>query len=192
VVIHQADGGRYAAERDPRAATAALHTIARTAREAQAEMRRALGVLGGRAEAPMEPQPGIDDLPELVARTREAGLGVELAEEGPRRELAAGAGVALYRVAQEALTNVLKHAGPGATATIRLSWEPGRVVLAVRDDGAGGAATGDGRGRGLAGMRERVEPRGGTLSAGPLSGGGFEVRASIPAETVPAAAEARR
>jgi signal transduction histidine kinase len=183
VVIAQADGGRYAAEQDPRAATAALHTIATTAREAQAEMRRALGVLGERPDDPLRPEPGVDDLGTLVERSREAGLRVELAEEGSRRPLAPAAALAVYRVAQEALTNVLKHAGAGATATVALGWEPDLVTLVVRDDGAGIAdAGGDGHGRGLAGMRERVESRGGTLRAGPLPGGGFEVRAAIPTE----------
>jgi signal transduction histidine kinase len=114
-----------------------------------------------------------------VDRTRAAGLAVELAEEGRPRPLAPGAGLAVYRVTQEALTNVLKHAGPGASAQVTLRWEPEQVTVVVRDDGIGpdGATAG---GRGLAGMRERVEPRGGTLTAGPRPEGGFEVRAAIP------------
>jgi signal transduction histidine kinase len=191
VVITQADGGRYAAEHDSRAATAALHTIAKTAREAQAEMRRALGVLGERPDDPLRPQPGIDDLGVLVARTRDAGLPVELAEEGRRRVLAPAAGLTVYRVVQEALTNVLKHAGAGATATVVLGWDPDRVTLVVRDDGSGTSGHGhDSRGRGLAGMRERAEARGGTISAGPLPGGGFEVRATIPTESASAGVRA--
>jgi signal transduction histidine kinase len=190
-VIAQADGGRYAAEHDPSAATAALHTIAATAREAQAEMRRALGILSERVGAPLQPQPGVDELGALVARTRDAGLAVELTEEGWPRPLAPGAGVTLYRVAQEALTNVLKHAGPGAAASVALRWEPDRVTLVVRDDGSGAGASGDGSGRGLVGMRERVEPRGGTLRAGRHPDGGFEVRAEIPAAPAPAEAGTR-
>jgi signal transduction histidine kinase len=173
VVIAQADGGRYA----PGQAETALTTIAATAREALAEMRRALGVL--------REEPDTPDIKTLVARTRAAGLPVELAEEGSPRPLAPGTGLAVYRVAQEALTNVLKHAGPGASAHVTLRWEPERVTVVVRDDGAG-AGTDDGRGRGLAGMRERVEPRGGTVSAGPRPEGGFEVRAAIPAKPRPA------
>jgi signal transduction histidine kinase len=184
VVIAQADGGRYGAEQDPRAATAALHTIASTAREAQAEMRRALGVLGERPDDPRRPQPGVDDVDALVARTREAGLAVRLVEEGTRPELGSATGLTVYRVVQEALTNVMKHAGPDATATVLLNWEPGRVTLVVRDDGAGTAgADTDSRGRGLEGMRERAESRGGTLAAGPRAAGGFEVRAVMPTET---------
>jgi signal transduction histidine kinase len=192
VVIAQADGGRYAAEHDPGQATAALDTIAATAREAQAEMRRALGILRERPGAPFEPQPGVGELPALVARTREAGLAVELSAEGVARDLPPAAGVTLYRVAQEALTNILKHAGPGVTSTVTLRWEPDRVTLVVRDDGTGAGAPDDGGGAGLVGMRERVEPRGGTLSAGPHPDGGFEVRAEIPTTDAPAAATGTR
>jgi signal transduction histidine kinase len=172
VVIAQADGGRYA----PGQAEAALTTIAATAREALAEMRRALGLLGD--------ERGAADIEALVARTRAAGLAVELAEEGRPRPLPPAAGLAVYRVAQEALTNVLKHAGPEACAHVTLRWEPGRVTVVVRDNGVGPGDS-DGGGRGLAGMRERVEPRGGTVSAGPRPEGGFEVRAAIPAPTAP-------
>jgi signal transduction histidine kinase len=154
-----------------------LTTIAATAREALAEMRRTLGLL--------HEEPGVPDIKALVARTRAAGLPLELAEEGSPRPLAPGAGLALYRVAQEALTNVLKHAGPGASAQVTLHWEPERVTVVVRDDGAG-AGGGDGRGRGLAGMRERVGPHGGTVRAGPRPDGGFEVRAAILATPRPA------
>jgi len=174
VVIAQADGGRYA--QDPQAARDALTTIARTAREAQKEMRHALGS----GDAPLEPQPGPQQLPALVERTRRAGLTVTLDEQGDRRPLPPAAGLTVYRVAQEALTNVLKHAGPQATATVELRWEPDRVTVTVSDDGKA-AGHGDGLGRGLQGMRERVEPRGGTLQAGPRPDGGFEVRAAIPA-----------
>jgi signal transduction histidine kinase len=191
VVIAQADGGRYAAGHDPDQAKAALDTIATTAREAQAEMRRALGILREQPGAPFQPQPGAGDLPALVARTREAGLAVELTEEGAARELPPAAGVTLYRVVQEALTNVLKHAGPDATSTVTLRWEPDRVTVVVRDDGSGAGASDDGRGAGLAGMRERVEPRGGTLSAGPHPDGGFEVRAELPTAATPAASGTR-
>ena len=189
VVIAQADGGRYAAEQDPGAATAALHTIAATAREAQAEMRRALGILSEQPGAPLQPQPGLDDLAALVARTREAGLAVELAEDGPRRPLAPGAGVTLYRVAQEALTNVLKHAGPGAAASVALRWEP-------RPGHARRARRRPRRRR----CRRRPRPRAGrdararraarrhASARARIPDGGFEVRAAIPA--APARAQA--
>jgi signal transduction histidine kinase len=144
-------------------------------------MRRALGGLGRDGAPPLAPQPGVEQLGALVARTRAAGLPIALREHGAARPVAAATGMTVYRVAQEALTNVLKHAGPGAAASVDLSWEPDAVSLVVRDDGAGATAGGDGRGRGLAGMRERVEPRGGHVTAAPLPGGGFEVRATIPA-----------
>jgi signal transduction histidine kinase len=181
VVIAQADGGRYAAEHDPAAATEALRTIARSAREAQGEMRRALGVLGAEESAPLRPQPGVGEIATLVERTREAGLPIRFDERGHQRPVAPAAGMTVYRVAQEALTNVLKHAGPGAAASLELRWEPRALTLVVRDDGDGAGGADDGRGRGLAGMRERVEPRGGTLRAGPRPEGGFEVEATIPA-----------
>ena len=189
VVIAQADGGRYAAGHDPGAAISALQTIAKTAREAQAEMRRALGVLGDRPDELLRPQPGVEELDELVAGTREAGLTVRLVHEGLPRPLAPASGLAVYRVVQEALTNVLKHAGPRASARVVLGWEADHVTLLVRDDGTGAAAPGDGRGRGVAGMRERVHARGGTFSAG-RAGGGFEVWATIPADGAPARAPA--
>lgn len=181
VVIAQADGGRYAAREDPGAAAEALTTIARSAREAQAEMRRSLGLLGREPSAPLEPQPGVGELEALVERTREAGLPIEFAQRGPvPAPVGPATGVTIYRVAQEALTNVLRHAGPGAAARVELRWAPEAVSLVVADDGAGYGAAGDGLGRGLAGMRERVEPRGGTLRAGPRADGGFEVEATIP------------
>ena len=181
VVIAQADGGRYAAEHDPAAATDALRTIARSAREAQGEMRRALGVLGSQEAAPLQPQPGVGQIGTLVERTREAGLAIRYDERGDARPVAPAAGMTVYRIAQEALTNVLKHAGPGAAASLELRWEPRAVTVVVRDDGEGPPGSADGLGRGLAGMRERVEPRGGTLRAGPRPDGGFEVEATIPA-----------
>jgi signal transduction histidine kinase len=185
VVIAQADGGRYAARADPGAAAEALTTIARSAREAQAEMRRSLGLLGQGPAAPLHPQPGVTELATLVQRTREAGLPIEFAERGPAPEpVAAATGMTIYRVAQEALTNVLKHAGPDAAARVELRWEPETVSLVVRDDGTGAGDPGDDLGRGMAGMRERVEPRGGTLHVGPRPGGGFEVRATLPLRAV--------
>ena len=181
VVIAQADGGRYAATHDPAAASDALRTIAASAREAQGEMRRALGLLDRKRTPPMAPQPGIGELPSLLERTRDAGLPIDFSERGHARPLPAATGMTVYRVAQEALTNVLKHAGPRAAATLELRWEPEAVSVVVRDDGTGATPSADGLGRGLQGMREPVEPRGGTLRAGPLPRGGFEVRATIPA-----------
>jgi signal transduction histidine kinase len=168
VVVAQADGGRY----DPTAATGALETIAVTAREALAETRRTVSAL---AEVPEY------ELRALVDRTRDAGLAVELDERGRAPALGPAERLTVYRVLQEALTNVLKHAGRGAHAVVTLQWADDGVTLVVRDDGGGGAhSASPGEGRGLTGMRARVEPHGGSVSAGPQPGGGYELRARIP------------
>lgn len=186
VVIAQADGGRYAAAADPAAAVRALESVAATGRAALTDMRRLLGVLREDGGAVFEPQPGVDDVPALVASVRASGLPVALVTTGEAKPLPAGAGLAVYRVVQEGLTNVLKHGGPSARATVRLHWGPGRLEAHVEDDGRGASATvdgearGDGVGRGLAGMAERMALYGGTAHAGPRSGGGFAVQAVLP------------
>ncbi|MFV0634547.1 sensor histidine kinase [Demequina sp.] len=182
VVVAQADGGRFAAEADPAAATRSLATIGEVGRAALAEMRSLLGLLrDGNDEVALGPQPSIDDIPALVASSRERGLDVSFVTTGTPRTLPIGAGLALYRIAQEALTNVIKHAGPSPQAYAQLTWTPDAVTLTVSDDGRGAAARNDGAGLGLAGMRERASVFGGTLSAGPRAGGGFLVRAALPA-----------
>jgi len=174
VMVAQADGGRYAAPDDPDAAPRALAQIAETGRDALAQMRRLLGVLrAGEEDA---------DLSGLVRRLAGAGLPVELAVEGPARELAAEVQSCIHRVAQEALTNVLKHADSPRRVEVVLRYLDSEVELAVRDDGRG-IAVGDGQGHGLAGMRERVARHSGTLHAGPRAGGGYEVRARLPASS---------
>lgn len=181
IVVAQADGGLYAGEKDPKAAQSALATIGVTGRQALAEMRRLLGVLhsGGDA-AEMAPQPGLAQLPELVAQVRASGLPVELSIEGREPEISSGAELVVYRIVQEALTNTIRHAGPGARATVQVSYGADSVRVCVSDDGRGAAAADDGQGRGIHGMRERVAVYGGTLSVGPRVGGGFEVVAELP------------
>jgi signal transduction histidine kinase len=171
VMVAQADGGRYAASEDPGAASRALAQIAETGRDALAQMRRLLGVLRAGEEG--------GDLPGLIRRLAGAGLPVELAVEGPARELPAEVQLCIHRVAQEALTNVLKHADSPRRVDVVLRYLDAEVDLTVRDDGRGIAA-GDGQGHGLAGMRERVALHSGTLHAGPRAGGGYEVRARLP------------
>ncbi|MCR6711998.1 MAG: histidine kinase [Demequina sp.] len=184
VVVAQADGGRFAAKSDPEAAQRTLDTIAEVSRSALTEMRALLGVLrDSDGEVAMGPQPSLDDIPVLVAGMREGGLNVSFVTTGTPRPLPIGAGLTLYRVAQEALTNVLKHAGPGPTAYVQLTWDVTEVSLTVSDDGRGAAARGDGSGTGITGMHERVTLFGGTLSAGPRAGGGFLVRARLPLGT---------
>lgn len=209
VIIAQADGGRYAAAADPDAATRSLTTIGETGRAALADMRRLLGVLrpagdlgpgtgdaGGAsspagapagsprttAPADLTPQPAVADLGRLVEQVRASGVRVSLVRTGVERPLPPGTGLTVYRICQESLTNVLKHAGPGPTVTVLVQWTAAALVLEVIDDGRGAAAqpAGDGAGQGLVGMRERATMLGGTLSAGPRPGGGFRVRAEIP------------
>jgi signal transduction histidine kinase len=191
VIVVQADGAAAGAEQRPDAAAAALRTIADTGRDALGQMRRLLGVLRGGQEAPaaeLAPQPGTGELDALVAQVARAGVPARLSVEGRPRPLAGTIEVTLYRVAQEALTNVIKHAGAVSTVEVVLRYREAAVELIVRDDGRGAPATGDGRGHGLVGMRERVDVHGGTLAAGPRRGGGYEVEAVIPTADVPAPA----
>jgi signal transduction histidine kinase len=203
VVIAQADGGRYAAAADPDAAVRALGTISETGRAALADMRRLLGVLRapegtpalpgapeGTAVAPVAPQPAAQDLEQLVEQVRASGVNVSLVRMGTARALPPGTGLAAYRITQEALTNVMKHAGPGPTVTVLVQWLPAALLIEVTDDGRGAAADSDGAGHGLLGMRERAAMFGGTVSTGPRPGGGFRVRAEIPLPPAPGPAPA--
>ena len=181
LMVVQAGGARRMLDEDPEESRAALESIEEAGRQALGELRRSLGMLrNGSAEpAALSPQPGTAQLGELVARTRAGGLPVELDVEGEPRPVPAGVDLAAYRIVQEALTNAVKHAGP-ARARVRLRWEPGALELSVTDDGRG--PDGAEGGHGLIGMRERVAAYGGTLSAGPAPGGGYELRARIPLE----------
>lgn len=192
VVIAQADGGRYAAATSPQAAQDALATIAATSRTALAEMRRLLGVLREEPAAPasprqdpaqpLAPQPGLDDIPDLIHRVADGGLPVAFEAWGPARPLRTGVQLTAYRVVQEALTNVIKHAGPAASARVVLQWHEEWLVVEVSDDGRGAASAppGPGCGHGIIGMQERVALDGGVFEAGPRPGGGFIVRAGLP------------
>jgi signal transduction histidine kinase len=192
VIVSQAQGGAYVARQRPDRAAQALATIADTGREALADMRGLLGVLRDDPSAPSDPsvpsvpparaeapQPGLADLPDLLAGVRAAGLPVRWEQDGTPGRLGAAAGLAVYRLVQESLTNVLKHAGPDATARVRLRWAEGELVVSVDDDGVG-VTPGDGGGHGLIGMRERIAVLGGSASAGPRPGGGFQVEARLP------------
>lgn len=183
VIITQADGARYAATAKPELASEALATIAATGRDSLGEMRRLLGVLRSDEDAPTRPQPRLSDLDELLLGFRAARLNVSFEQLGmPRRALPTGAELTAYRIIQEALTNVMKHAGPHARASVTLTWQGRGLELNVVDDGRGAAAdppTGGG-GNGLRGMAERISLYDGSLTAGPLQGGGFRVSAFIP------------
>jgi signal transduction histidine kinase len=184
VIVVQADGAAYAVHSNPELAERAVQTISATGREALAEMRRLLGVLrsedGGGGER--TPQPGTQSLAELAERVRAVGLPVQLDIVGNVDDLPAGVGLGIYRIVQEALTNSLKHAGPGTAATVKVARVGDRVELNISDNGRrkAGALVGVSGGNGLIGMRERALMFGGTLDAGPRPGGGWQVSASLP------------
>jgi signal transduction histidine kinase len=186
VIVVQADGAAAGAEQRPDAAAAALRTIGDTGRDALRQMRRLLGVLRDEQPAALTPQPGSEELDALVAQVVRAGLPARLSVEGHPRPLADAIDVTVYRLGQEALTNVLKHAGAVSRVDVVLRYRDRAVELVVRDDGRGAQAPTDGRGHGLTGMRERVDLHDGVLTAGPRDDGGFEVRAVIPTDPVAA------
>ena len=184
VTIAQADGGRYAGATDPGAAISALETISATGRQALADMRVLLGVLRQDDGQDRAPQPDAAAIPDLVRQLAAGGLDVTLDVTGRPAPMSAGAGLAAYRIVQESLTNVLKHAGPGCHAWVVLTWHADALEVYVADDGRGAgaapAADGGPAGQGLLGMRERASLYGGRLQSGPLPGGGFGVRALLP------------
>jgi signal transduction histidine kinase len=178
VIVIQADGARYAAAKDPDVAVETLETISTTGRGALTEMRRLLGLLR-EGDTGVAPQPTLDDVRHLVDEARAAGTRVEADLPDTMPVVPDGVGLAAYRIVQEALTNVRKHAGP--TVSVRVRLRVGREVeIEVHDDGRGAAAHSDGHGLGLVGMRERAAVHGGTLHAGPATGGGFTVSARLP------------
>jgi signal transduction histidine kinase len=173
---------------DPDAAGRAA-LIHRTSRDALRELRQVLGVLRERpGDAPLDPQPTLADLDRLVQQSRETGLDASVKITGERRALPVTIERTAYRVIQEGLTNVHKHAA-GATTEITLSYEASRLVVTVRNAGPVAGAQQDlaveGAGHGLLGLRERLAMLGGDFRAGPRADGGFEVQAGLPAE-VPA------
>jgi signal transduction histidine kinase len=183
VMVVQAGAARRIAERDPERAAQAAELIRSTGRDALAELRQLFGpVRRGEGDLLAGP-PTLKRVDRLVARARDAGLKVEARLEGQEVRLPAGVDLTAYRVVQEALTNVIKHAGAGRVRVL-VSYEPWEVVVEVEDDGTGrkgnGALAGAGGGHGLAGMRERVTLYGGAFQAGPRRGGGFAVRARLP------------
>ncbi|MGO9178749.1 MAG: sensor histidine kinase [Candidatus Limnocylindrales bacterium] len=189
VMVVQAGAARRVAATDPPAAREAMAAVESAGRTALTEMRRMLEVL--RADEPdLQPEPSLARVESLVARVRAAGLPVELQVEGERPAVPAGPDLAAYRIIQEALTNVVKHAGK-ASASVRIAYTPDRVEVEVTDDGRGAAAHLDAEpgGRGLVGMRERALLYGGTLEAGPRPSGGYRVHAAFPIEPPPPALE---
>ena len=183
VVVLHAAGARASGGADP----ATLEEIEQSGRRALTETRRLFGVLRDPDEQTgRAPQPGISELPSLAGSLRAAGLEVSLSVDGDHMVLPSAVNVSAYRIVQEALTNVLKHAGP-ARAEVTVGCAPSAVTIEVTDDGPGNPASpavkgaGEvGEGQGLAGMRERVAVFGGDLRAGPRPGGGFTVCARLP------------
>ena len=185
VVILQAAGAQAAGSPD----AGTLEKIERSGRQALVEMRRLLGVLRQPSEQTalpgLSPQPGIAELAALAEGVRAAGLPVQLTIDGDPGGLPAAVDISAYRIVQEALTNVLKHADQ-ASAQVSIRCGADEVLIVVTDDGGGPPADGqDGAGHGLAGMRERVALFGGELAAGPRPAGGFEVRARLPLDEQP-------
>jgi signal transduction histidine kinase len=184
VIAVQAGAGAHVLERRPDQARAALEAISATSRGTLSEMRRLLGVLRDDDGAhPAVSEPGIGDLPQLVDEVRSVGIPVTLRVEGPAECVQPGVGLAVYRVVQEALTNVIKHAGRPSRVDVTVRDLPGSLTVEVVDDGCGLAARDnrvDGAGHGLLGMRERVAVWAGELMVGPVPGGGYRVEARFP------------
>jgi signal transduction histidine kinase len=178
----QAGVGADVIDDSPAKAQAALRDIRRQSRDAMAELRATVGVLrGGATDAPLAPAPGLAELDGLVETAARAGLRVDVSIAGTARPLPGAVDLAAYRIVQEALTNVVRHAR-ASTATVSVGYDPNAVVLEVQDDGSGDAngATATHNGHGLIGMRERAAAVGGTLQAGAAPGGGFRVHARLP------------
>jgi len=178
VMVVQAGAATQVVAHDPARAREALEAIRTTGTEALAEMRRLVGVLRSPDEdGSLDPQPGTAGIADLVERARAAGLRVELSVEGRPAGLPPGVDLAAYRIVQEALSNVRRHAGP-STACVRLRHDSGRLEIEVRDDGPGAEEVRPGHG--LVGMRERVTLYGGSLDVRTSPGSGFTVSAVLP------------
>jgi signal transduction histidine kinase len=193
VMIALSDGAAAAVDRDPEAARTTMGQASSLGRQALGEVRRLLGDAHSPGEpsiADLAPQPGIAQLDDLITQVRAAGLAVELRVNGEQPELAPGMQLAVYRMIQEALTNVLKHAPDATRAVISLRYRSDGIDLDVdNDDKPDPAATGPAgspAGRGLAGMRERVAVFGGTIESGRRTDGGWRVVAHLPVHQVPA------
>ena len=200
VMTLQAEGARRALGDANPAVTEALQTIGSSGRKGLAEMNRMIGVLRDTSEADageapvgtsyapaavshLDPMPALASLPALAQQVEDAGLPVDLKVTGSAH-VPAGVELSAYRIVQESLTNALKHAGPGARASVVVEREPRAVTITVEDDGRGviSETLARGGGHGLAGMRERVLALGGRIDLGPRPGGGFRVRAVLPSQ----------
>ncbi len=172
LMVVQAEAGAAVARTDPDRAERAFDAISTTGRDAMTQLRTTVGAL---REAGRTPQPTLADLPELLRQVEDAGLAARLAEHGPRRPVPAQVQLAAYRLVQEAITNVVKHAGATSVEVV-LDWRPGELAVTVTDDGRGPDARPAG-GHGLTGIAERVAAAGGRVAHGPAPAGGFRVEA---------------
>jgi signal transduction histidine kinase len=189
VISVQAGVAAHLLERRPDKAAESLAAIRQASDEALAELHAMLGVLrdgdGADGEAPLSPAPGLGELDALVAQAARAGVEVQVSLEGEPRRLPSAVDLACYRVVQESLTNVVRHAR-ASRAEVTVTHTDGRVTVEVADDGrAGGPGNGEGggSGQGILGMRERARALGGNLEAGPRPEGGFRVLATLPVDT---------
>jgi signal transduction histidine kinase len=184
VIAVQAAAAQEIAHTNPDKTVEVLAQIENVGRESLTEMRRMLGVLrsGGDEDAGLAPQPTLGDVTTAVAQSVESGVATELEITGSRRDLPAGVELAAFRIVQEALTNVLKHAGQSASARVVVDYRADSVAILVSDDGRGAVSSlaESGGGNGLIGMRERVDIYRGEFSAGPRPGGGYAVTAILP------------
>jgi signal transduction histidine kinase len=176
----QAGVARRLFDRDPKEALGAIGSVEQASRQAIADLQQLVAVLRRQEESDdLAPQPSLQQLPELVEHMRQTGLPVALTTRGQPRQLPAGVELSAYRIIQEALTNTLKHAGP-ARASVTVRYDNGAVEVEVVDDGQGPPPDRPGTGgKGLVGMRERVNLYGGRLEAGARPGGGFRVHAVL-------------
>ncbi len=180
VIVVQAQAAQRVLDGEQASAREALTSIETNGRQALTEMRRLLGVLRKEdRDLALTPQPSLAHIEELVAQVREAGLAIDFRIEGEPRPLPLGVDLSAYRIVQEALTNTLKHAGPAGAAVV-IRYVTAAIELEILDDGRGPGAA-DGSGHGLVGMQERAALLGGVLESGALSGGGYAVRARLPA-----------
>jgi signal transduction histidine kinase len=195
VMVAQAEASRVLLDRDEARARTALEHVVTTGRAAMTDMRGLLAVLAEPVSAegaldpePREPSPGVADLAALAERATAPGRHVEFTESGVPHAVSPGTSLTVYRVVQEALTNTLKHTDPPTVSEVRLIWSTDELVLTVVDDGAPhDRSAPPARGRGIRGMRDRVEQAGGRFESGAREGGGWRIRAAFPRSRAEAA-----
>jgi len=178
----QSGAGLHVINRHPDQASDALAAIKHASKEALDELRATLDMLRDDGEAPRAPTPGLGDLAMLTSGAERAGIPVDVSVSGPVRHLPPAVELTAYRIIQESLTNVMRHAGP-AHACVSITYAPAAVDIEVVDDGTGSARVRTANGHGIRGMRERAAIVGGRVEAGPRADGGYRVRAHLPSES---------